>query len=182
MCIDCVNQVKKLAWSGTEVLSPRKVGGARCPAYGVSERYSKDIICTIIQAKWYNYTPSERVELLESVAGFSYCAHRVGARHSTITPSPMFKDLPIFVHEIKIEDKKKSGDKPGFTVPFPVQSDLRTISGRDPYLERQTGKEATADIRDIAICTPCFDVPLFLLQPAFVVRQFDRPLCMLASR
>ena len=53
MCIDCVNQVKKLRGAEQEVLFPRKVGGARCPAYGVSERYSKDIICTIIQAKWY---------------------------------------------------------------------------------------------------------------------------------
>ena len=40
LCIDCVNQVKKLAWSGQEVLSPRKVSGARCPAYGGNELYS----------------------------------------------------------------------------------------------------------------------------------------------
>ena len=39
-------------------MSPHTVGGARCPAYGVSERYSKDIICTIIQAKWYYFQMS----------------------------------------------------------------------------------------------------------------------------
>ena len=41
LCIDCVNQVKKLAWSGQEVLSPRKVSGARCPAYGETNAIAK---------------------------------------------------------------------------------------------------------------------------------------------
>ena len=73
LCIDCVNQVKKLAWSGTRSLvsahSRRGKGISIAlvihslftrliPVYGVSERYSKDIICTIIQAKWYNFYES----------------------------------------------------------------------------------------------------------------------------
>ncbi len=28
-------------------------GGARCPAYVESKRYNTDIICTVIQEKWY---------------------------------------------------------------------------------------------------------------------------------
>ena len=74
------------------------------------------------------------------------------------------------------------GDELGFTVSLPAQSYLRTISRRHPYLEHQTEKDVAADIGGDAICKLCFDVPLFLLQPAFVVRQFDRPLCMLVSR
>ena len=63
-CIDYVDQVKKLAWSGIRrLVSAQSRRGKEIsiallvqsldPAYGESERYNSDIICTIIQAEWY---------------------------------------------------------------------------------------------------------------------------------
>ena len=42
-----------MCWAEQGALSPRKAGGARCPAYVESKRYNSGIICTVIQEKWY---------------------------------------------------------------------------------------------------------------------------------
>ena len=64
-CIDSVDKVKEFEWSEVRSLVSAQAGGARgslshslsdrlIPAYVEGKRYNTDIICTVIQEKWYN--------------------------------------------------------------------------------------------------------------------------------